>query len=191
MTYVVFFVDQDGSPMLHSLPQLSGSPVLRSSRFSQSTDLSSHRDQPSIGPGHSASSGKAIAFSVLSQPCRRPDPMDLLQQQLQQRFDLQRQKSFISASKVFGVGNGSKGSTEVSQTTMCVVSSAGGIVTGRFSSGAVPVSTAVTGECIIRPTSDISLSRASVQYERPSNIDRYSAPSSGVAVKNVLRTVAR
>lgn len=213
--------------MLHSLPQLSGSPILRCSRFTHSTDLNSHREQPLFESGHSSSAGKTVGFGSTGQSCghrqtRRPDPgslpFDLLQQQLQQRLDLQRQKSAVTPGvKGIGVGASLKGmpsgaNLDVSQTAGCPGGSfdgsngqSSGAMVGKFA-GSVG-SSAMTGQPVVsmcgvssglavdsspRPTSDVGLSSAGGQYERPCNVDRYSAPPlTNVAVKSGQRPVAR
>lgn len=196
-------VDQDCSPMLHSLPQFSSSPVLRCSRFSQSTNLSSHREQSLLSSDHGSSSGKTVTFGgSASQTCSayrkssRPDPMDLLQQQLQQRFDLQRQKSAAGSKVVLGSVSGSKGSSasttkDETRTSVCSVGPNGALGAGLGRS----INTGLLGDMSTgggagdnnqRPTSDIGLSSTNhVHFERPSsNTDRYSAPpSSSSSVK--------
>jgi hypothetical protein len=214
--------------MLHSLPQLSGSPILRCSRFTRSTDLNSHREQPLLESGHSTLASKTVGFGSTGQSCghrqtRRPEPgplpFDLLQQQLQQRLELQRQKSATTPGvKGMVVGANMKGispgaNVDVSQTIVCPGGSfdgsnggqSSGNLVGKFAgsvgSGAMTgqpvvtmsgVSTGLAVDSNPRPTSDIGLSSAGGQYERPCNMDRYSAPPlTNVAVKPGSRPVAR
>lgn len=195
--------------MLHSLPQLSGSPVLRCSRFVQSTDLMNlHREHhPPHPQQHQLQQPRTYQQrpsqqhqqQAVSHPhprsiCRHdtaPQPMDLLHQQLQQRLGLQRQKSLSAAPAGGGTGPVLRPFVQVKSVTggsgsghgsVFVAEGAGSVVIKDVTGGR----SATMIECSTRPSSDIasmsSTSSGPGQFNhRHPNVDRYSAPPNTAA----------